>query len=85
MKNLIILLFIRYPYFRLDRKNIGHGRFANSPPPICKSARANSSIGAHQFIFVQQRFFNCSATNLICSATIGKLFIVKIKFTTVDY
>ena len=81
MKNLIILLFIRYPYFRLDRKNIGHGRFANSPPPICKSARANSSIGAHQFFFVQKRLENCSWSKLNSPRSINKLTVVKLKFT----
>ena len=84
MKNLIILLFIRYPYFRLDRKNIGHGRFANSPPPICKSARANSSIGAHQFFFVQKRLENCSWSKLNSPRSINKLTVVKLKFTMVD-
>lgn len=55
MKNLIILFFIRYPYFRLDRKNIGHGRFANSPPPICKSARANLFLFSNDSSTVQQQ------------------------------
>lgn len=71
MKNLIILLFIRYLYFRARSEEC-------RPWTVRQLSTADLQIGARQFI-------NWCPPIDFCSATIGKLFMVKIKFTTVDY